>query len=190
MVGLGNPGPEYAETRHNAGYWFLDRLAARADLRFREHPRSFGQVARLVRLEHICWLLKPMTFMNHSGRSVAAFAGFYQIPSGRLLVVHDDLDLAPGTVRLKQGGGHGGHKGLRDIIAQLGEGGFWRLRLGVGHPGQRDQVTPYVLSRPPKAERGAIEAAIEEALALLPVILEGRFAIAMNQLHRRPGDGT
>lgn len=183
-MGLGNPGPEYAETRHNAGFWFLDRLAARNSLSFWEHARFYGQVARLTRAECSCWLLKPMTFMNRSGRSAAAFAGFYQIPPERMLVVHDDLDLAPGTARLKQGGGHGGHNGLRDIIAHLGEAGFIRLRLGVGHPERRELVTPYVLSPPPEAERGAIEAAIEEALELLPEILNGEFAIAMNRLHR------
>ncbi len=185
IVGLGNPGPEYAETRHNAGFWFLDRLAAHDNLSFREHPRFYGQVARLSEAGRSCWLLKPMTFMNRSGRSAAAFASFYQIPSERMLVVHDELDLAPGTVRLKQGGGHGGHNGLRDLIAQLGEAGFMRLRLGVGHPGQRERVTLYLFSRPPEAERSAIDAAIEEALELLPEILDGEFAIAMNRLHRR-----
>ena len=132
-----------------------------------------------------CWLLKPMSFMNRSGQSTAALANFYRIPPAHILVVHDELDLPPGTVRLKHGGGSGGNKGLRDIIACLGDSGFSRLRLGVGHPGQRDQVTPYLLSRPPETEREAIVAAIEAALELLPAILSGESAKVMNQLHRK-----
>jgi peptidyl-tRNA hydrolase, PTH1 family len=185
LVGLGNPGPAYAETRHNAGFWFLDRLAHRHALSFREHARFYGQVARLTLDGGSCWLLKPMIFMNRSGQSTAALANFYRIPPAHILVVHDELDLPPGTVRLKHGGGSGGNKGLRDIIACLGDSGFSRLRLGVGHPGQRDQVTPYLLSRPPETEREAIVAAIEAALELLPAILSGESAKVMNQLHRK-----
>jgi peptidyl-tRNA hydrolase, PTH1 family len=185
LVGLGNPGPAYAETRHNAGFWFLDRLAHRHALSFREHARFYGQMARLMLDGGSCWLLKPMIFMNRSGQSTAALANFYRIPPAHILVVHDELDLPPGTVRLKHGGGSGGNKGLRDIIACLGDSGFSRLRLGVGHPGQRDQVTPYLLSRPPETEREAIVAAIEAALELLPAILSGESAKVMNQLHRK-----
>jgi peptidyl-tRNA hydrolase, PTH1 family len=185
LVGLGNPGPAYAETRHNAGFWFLDRLAHRHALSFREHARFYGQVARLTLDGGSCWLLKPMIFMNRSGQGTAALANFYHIPPAHILVVHDELDLPPGTVRLKHGGGSGGNKGLRDIIACLGDSGFSRLRLGVGHPGQRDQVTPYLLSRPPETEREAIVAAIEAALELLPAILSGESAKVMNQLHRK-----
>jgi peptidyl-tRNA hydrolase, PTH1 family len=185
LVGLGNPGPAYAETRHNAGFWFLDRLAHRHALSFREHARFYGHVARLTLDGGSCWLLKPMIFMNRSGQGTAALANFYRIPPAHILVVHDELDLPPGTVRLKHGGGSGGNKGLRDIIACLGDSGFSRLRLGVGHPGQRDQVTPYLLSRPPETEREAIVAAIESALELLPAILSGESAKVMNQLHRK-----
>jgi PTH1 family peptidyl-tRNA hydrolase len=185
LVGLGNPGPAYAETRHNAGFWFLDRLAHRHVLSFREHARFYGHVARLTLDGGSCWLLKPMIFMNRSGQGTAALANFYRIPPAHILVVHDELDLPPGTVRLKHGGGSGGNKGLGDIIACLGDSGFSRLRLGVGHPGQRDQVTPYLLSRPPETEREAIVAAIESALELLPAILSGESAKVMNQLHRK-----
>jgi peptidyl-tRNA hydrolase, PTH1 family len=185
LVGLGNPGPAYAETRHNAGFWFLDRLARRHALSFREHARFYGHVARLTLDGGSCWLLKPMSFMNRSGQGTAALANFYRIPPTHILVVHDELDLPPGTVRLKQGGGSGGNKGLGDIIACLGDRGFSRLRLGVGHPGQRDQVTPYLLSRPSETEREAIVAAIEAALELLPAILSGESAKVMNQLHRK-----
>lgn len=185
LVGLGNPGPAYAETRHNAGFWFLDRLAHRHALSFREHTRFYGHVARLTLDGGSCWLLKPMIFMNRSGQGTAALANFYRIPPAHILVVHDELDLLPGTVRLKHGGGSGGNNGLRDIIACLGNSGFSRLRLGVGHPGQRDQVTPYLLSRPPETEREAIVAAIESALELLPAILSGESAKVMNQLHRK-----
>lgn len=185
LVGLGNPGPAYAETRHNAGFWFLDRLAHRHALSFREHTRFYGQVARLTLDGGSYWLLKPMIFMNRSGQGTAALANFYRIPPAHILVVHDELDLPPGTVRLKHGGGSGGNKGLQDIIACLGDSGFSRLRLGVGHPGQRDQVTPYLLSRPPETEREAIAAAIESALELLPAILSGESAKVMNQLHRK-----
>lgn len=185
LVGLGNPGPAYAETRHNAGFWFLDRLAHRHALSFREHTRFYGQVARLTLDGGSYWLLKPMIFMNRSGQGTAALANFYRIPPAHILVVHDELDLPPGTVRLKHGGGSGGNKGLQDIIACLGDSGFSRLRLGVGHPGQRDQVTPYLLSRPPETEREAIVAAIESALELLPAILSGESAKVMNQLHRK-----
>ena len=185
LVGLGNPGPAYAETRHNAGFWFLDRLAHRHALSFREHARFYGHVARLTLDGGSCWLLKPMIFMNRSGQGTAALANFYRIPPAHILVVHDELDLPPGTVRLKHGGGSGGNKGLQDIIACLGDRGFSRLRLGVGHPGQRDQVMPYLLSRPPETDREAIVAAIESALELLPAILSGESAKVMNQLHRK-----
>lgn len=185
IVGLGNPGPEYAHTRHNVGYWFVDRLSREGGCSLKHEARFFGRLGRLIVGGAGCWLLTPQTFMNLSGQSAAAFANYYQIPHESILVVHDELDLPPGTVRLKHGGGHGGHKGLRDVIAALGDGGFVRLRLGIGHPGVRERVTPYVLSRPAEDERLEIEAAIEAAAETLPSILDGDLARAMNRLHRR-----
>jgi len=189
IAGLGNPGAKYEHTRHNAGFWLLDRLAATAGVSFREESRFHGQVAVMDMAGHGCRLLKPSTFMNRSGQSVAALQQYYKIPPERVLVVHDDIDLEPGCVRLKRGGGHGGHNGLRDIIQALGSRDFHRLRIGVGHPGSRDQVVDYVLRRPPAAEREAIEDAIERALAQMPVILQGDLERAMRVLHGRKPQG-
>ena len=160
VIGLGNPGPKYADTRHNVGFWLVDRLARRYGEHLRAENRFSGEVARIRTEAGECWLLKPMTYMNHSGRAVSALARFYKIPVEQMLVVHDELDMAPGVIRLKKGGGHGGHNGLRDIISHLGSRDFWRLRIGVGHPGHRDQVVAAVLSKPTPGERKLIDGVI------------------------------
>lgn len=183
LVGLGNPGSRYEQTRHNAGFWLLDALAARTGGHFTEARRLFGETARVSLGGCDCRLLKPTTFMNRSGQAVAALARFYRIPPEAILVVHDEIDLPPGTVRLKRGGGHGGHNGLRDIIGRLGSREFLRLRLGVGHPGYKDQVVDYVLHRPPVEEQTAIESAMDEALAVLPLVVAGELEQAMHRLH-------
>ncbi len=186
IVGLGNPGPKYAETRHNAGFWFLDEIARRHGLSFRSESKFSGELARLELSGRQCWLLKPTTFMNRSGRSVGALVRFYKIAPEHLLVAHDELDLPAGTVRLKRGGGHGGHNGLRDTIAALGSRDFHRLRIGIGHPGHRDQVVDYVLSRPRAEEEALIRQAIDRAADQLQAILEGQFQQVMNLLHAKP----
>lgn len=180
IVGLGNPGPEYEKTRHNAGFWFVDTLAGDG---FRRESRFQAELARVQIGDHAVWLLKPMTFMNRSGLSVAALARFYKIPPSSILVVHDELDLPPGAARLKQGGGHGGHNGLRDIVSQLGSRDFLRLRLGIGHPGNSREVVNYVLGRPVAAEREAILAARDTAVSVMPQVLAGELQQAMNTLH-------
>ncbi len=184
IVGLGNPGSKYAQTRHNAGFWFVEQLAERYQGRFLKEPKFSAELARITVAGHALWLLKPNTFMNRSGLSVGQFLKFYKLNLEQILVAHDELDLEPGVVRLKQGGGHGGHNGLRDIIAQVGKE-FWRLRIGIGHPGHRDQVVDYVLNRPSKSEEALIHSAIERAIENLPTILESGFEQSMNQLHRR-----
>ncbi|MGH8269665.1 MAG: aminoacyl-tRNA hydrolase, partial [Steroidobacteraceae bacterium] len=155
IVGLGNPGPTYARTRHNAGFELVDELARRAGASLRHEGRHQGELGRASLAGAEVWLLKPMTFMNLSGQSVRSVAGFYRIAPQSILVAHDELDFPPGVVRLKEGGGAGGHNGLRDIMAQLGDE-FWRLRIGIGHPGDRGAVLDYVLGRPPAAEAGLI----------------------------------
>ncbi|MEE9159696.1 MAG: aminoacyl-tRNA hydrolase [Gammaproteobacteria bacterium] len=186
IVGLGNPGREYADTRHNAGFWFVDQLARQHGLEFHTEAKFYGSVCRISEDDHDCWLLKPNTFMNESGRSVAALAHFYRIPAERILIAHDEIDLPPGYVRLKEQGGHGGHNGLRDIIKHLSEDAFVRLRVGVGHPGDRDLVTPYVLGRATQAERDAIQTAIDDAMEVMPMVFEGDLQQAMNTLHAQP----
>lgn len=183
VVGLGNPGPKYAETRHNVGFWFVDELARTHNQTLRSDAKFFGEVGRITSAAGECWLLKPTTFMNHSGRAVSALCRFYRLAPENLLVVHDELDLDPGVARLKKGGGHGGHNGLRDIIGAIGSKEFLRLRLGVGHPGHRDGVVDYVLSRPAKAEQASIEDAIIEAGRHWDDILAGDLQRAMNALH-------
>ena len=185
LVGLGNPGSRYEQTRHNAGFWLLDALAARTGGHFTEARRLFGETARVSVDGHDCRLLKPTTFMNRSGQAVAAMMAYFKVPPTRLLVVHDDIDLPPGVARLKRGGGHGGHNGLRDIIKALDSRDFWRLRLGVGHPGTREEVVDYVLHPPGKSERRSIEAAIEAALEVLPLVVAGEQERAMHMLHSR-----
>lgn len=185
LVGLGNPGPRYGDTRHNAGYWLLDAVASRCAAALRATPRYFGEVGECRCGAHRLRLLKPTTFMNASGRAVAALARFYRMPAAAILVAHDDIDLPPGTVRLKRGGGDGGHKGLRDIIACLGSREFARLRIGIGHAATRDEVIDYVLRRPPANEQADIDQALERVLAEIEPLIGGEFDRVMNQLHRR-----
>jgi len=183
VVGLGNPGDRYSSTRHNAGFWFVDELARRHGGVFRSEAKFFGDACRVMAEGRDLWLLKPTTFMNRSGQSVSAFARFYKLGPEDLLVVHDELDLAPGTARLKKGGGHGGHNGLRDIASALNGPGFLRLRLGIGHPGHRDAVVDYVLDRPSRDDEAAITTAIDRAADVLPQLLSGEIQRAMNALH-------
>jgi len=186
LVGLGNPGDSYARTRHNAGFWFLEAAARKLSLRFHYEKRFFGDVADGVWRGEKLRLLKPGTYMNHSGRAVSALAGFFKTPVDRILVAHDEIDLPPGVARLKVGGGHGGHNGLRDILAQLGSPDFTRLRIGVGHPGLADEVVDYVLHRAGKAEQEEIERSIDAACDVLPDILDGNLSRAMQALHTGP----
>jgi len=184
IVGLGNPGPEYAETRHNAGFRFLDTLLPRGHT-LKAEGKFAGRVARVVIGGQEVWLLAPDTFMNHSGDAVAKFAHFYKIPLSAILVAHDELDLPPGVVRLKVGGGNGGHNGLRDVTEKLGSGDYVRLRIGIGHPGSASQVTSYVLRRAPAAEQELIDAAIARARAHLVDLVHGKFQKVMNELHAK-----
>jgi PTH1 family peptidyl-tRNA hydrolase len=186
IVGLGNPGREYEATRHNAGFWWVDAVAAQKSASLKPEKKFHGQAARLTVNARELWLLEPDTFMNASGRAVAALANFYKIGPEEILVVHDELDLPPGEVKLKQGGGHGGHNGLKDIIAHLGTPQFWRLRLGIGHPGDRAAVVNFVLNAPQRAEQALIDDAIESSLAVLPQLLAGEFPAAMMKLHTKP----
>jgi PTH1 family peptidyl-tRNA hydrolase len=183
IAGLGNPGTKYEQTRHNAGFWFVDAVARDCAVQFREENKYRSEVARCTIAGNDCRLQKPLDFMNRSGRPVAALAGFYQIPRSGILVVHDDLDLPPGTIRLKRDGGHGGHNGLRDLIPSLGGKDFLRLRIGIGHPGHRDDVTGYVLKAASREDREAIDAAIAAALGVLPDIISGNLDAAMKELH-------
>ena len=188
MAGLGNPGARYAGTRHNVGFWLADECARQRGAQFRANRPFFGEACRIEMDGASVWLLKPGTFMNRSGASVGALARYHRLPVESLLVVHDELDLAPGTVRLKRSGGHGGHNGLRDLHAQLGSDQYRRLRIGIGHPGVSSEVMNYVLGRPPAEDRAQIEAAIDAALGVLPAIVRGEFERAMNVLHTRQED--
>lgn len=189
IAGLGNPGVEYEATRHNAGFWLLDALARRLGVGFKAERRFQAETARADLDGHACHLLKPVTYMNRSGQAVAALARYYRIPVERILVVHDEIDLPAGTARLKRGGGHGGHNGLRDIIEAFGGAvGFLRLRLGVGRPASSDEVVNYVLRAPSATDRTLILGAIDDALAVLPLVVAGQTERAMNRLHRRQVD--
>jgi len=183
IVGLGNPGPEHANTRHNAGFRFVDALAAQAGVRFGLESKLFGETARIDIGGRTVWLLKPATFMNLSGKSVAAALRYWKIEPEEALLAHDELDLAPGTARLKFDGGHGGQNGLRDTIQHLGHGKFHRLRIGIGHPGHKDRVTGWVLGKPGKDDAVLIDRAIDDALAALPLAVAGDINEAMKQLH-------
>ncbi len=184
IAGLGNPGPEYENTRHNAGARLVEQLARQKGIQLAPERKYSGLTGCFSGPEGNVRLLIPTTFMNRSGQAVAALAGFYRIPPEAILVVHDELDLLPGTARLKQGGGHGGHNGLRDIIASLGnQNSFHRLRLGIGHPGQKQLVSAYVLGRAPRSEQDKLQDSIDLALASLPDILSGNWTRAMQQLH-------
>jgi PTH1 family peptidyl-tRNA hydrolase len=189
IVGLGNPGPTYARTRHNAGFELVDELARRTGVSLRHEARHQGELARASIGGTDVWLLKPLTYMNLSGQSARSVAGFYRIPPQSILVAHDELDFPPGAVRLKEGGGAGGHNGLRDLIAQLGDD-FWRLRIGIGHPGDRGEVLDYVLGRPPAAEAALIHEAVLAAADAVPVMLSDGAQKAMNRLHARGGAGS
>jgi PTH1 family peptidyl-tRNA hydrolase len=182
IVGLGNPGPEHLLTRHNAGFWFVDALAAKAGARFRSHTKFQGEICRTQLADGEVTLLKPMTYMNRSGLAIRALVDYLKVPASEVLVVHDELDLAVGGVRFKFGGGAGGHNGLRDTITHLGAD-FWRLRLGIGHPGDKSEVIDYVLRRAPKEEEERLLVAVGEALPALQVFLELGAERAMNDLH-------
>ncbi len=182
IVGLGNPGAEYQRTRHNAGFWFVDRLAHDAGAAWRRETRYQCELAKVRVADQELWLLKPQTFMNRSGAAVQSVAAFQRILPQQILVVHDEIDLPPGVARLKQGGGHGGHNGVRDVIACLGAD-FWRLRLGVGHPGSKDQVIDSVLGRASATEQSLIDASLQCALEVMPLLVRGETQKAMHQLH-------
>jgi PTH1 family peptidyl-tRNA hydrolase len=186
IVGLGNPGPQYEATRHNAGFWWIDDVAAAHGVALGVESKFFGTAGRMRIAGHEAWLLKPATFMNASGRSVAALTNFYKIPPAAVLVVHDELDLLPGSAKLKKGGGHGGHNGLKDIAAALGTPDFWRLRLGIGHPGDRNAVVNYVLHQPSQEDMQLIEQGSDASLTVLPSLLAGKFEDAMLKLHTKP----
>ena len=184
IVGLGNPGSQYQRTRHNVGFWLIDHLADATRTTLREESRFSAEIGATVLGGRRIVLLKPTTYMNLSGQAVGAYTRYFKIAPANVLVVHDELDLPPGTVRLKRGGGHGGHNGLRDITAQIG-GDFLRLRIGIGHPGSADKVVDYVLGSPASPERDSIEDAIARGLAVLPAVIEGQDEKIMNQLNRR-----
>jgi PTH1 family peptidyl-tRNA hydrolase len=188
IVGLGNPGPEHAETRHNAGFWCVDALTRRVNGSVRAHARYQGEVGRVQLAGQEVWLLKPTTYMNRSGVAVRAVADYLRIPMDQILVVHDELDLPCGALRLKQGGGAGGHNGLKDIIAHVGEG-FWRMRVGIGHPGSRDQVVDFVLRRASAAEQRLLDDAVDVAAASIERVLIDGAEKVMNGLHRRVAEG-
>ncbi len=187
IVGLGNPGAKYAETRHNAGFWFLDLLAKRSGAVFRTQSKFHAELAKTGWYGQDCILVKPMTFMNHSGQAVRAVVDYYKISSDRLLIVYDEIDLPPGVARLKQGGGHGGHNGLRDIFRHNRGHEFLRLRIGIGHPGLKDAVTGYVLSRPSAEQELLTRRVISDAADLMREVLGGEVSKAMKTLHTMKG---
>lgn len=183
IVGLGNPGPQYANTRHNVGFWLAEKLCETFRATLAPEGKFKGHVGLIQAGQHSCRILLPMTYMNRSGEAVLAIANFYKILPNEILVVHDELDLPVGSARLKFDGGHGGHNGLRDIDARLNTKGFYRLRLGIGHPGNKDDVSDYVLHRPSKSDEQNILSAIDHALSVLPDVLTGNIDKAMNVLH-------
>jgi peptidyl-tRNA hydrolase, PTH1 family len=186
IVGLGNPGPDYSETRHNAGFWFCERLARELGASFSRESRYHGLVAKCRVAGADFFLLMPQTFMNRSGQSVQALAHFYRIAPAEMLVVHDELDIPPGQLRLKFGGGLGGHNGLKDITAHLGTQDYWRLRVGIGHPGDRNEVVNYVLKPPRKEEAGEIDAALDRALLAWPLLAKAEFNAATQRINSKP----
>ena len=183
LVGLGNPGPEYEHTRHNAGFWFIDEAARRLGATLQMERGHFGLMARTSVRGQALWLLEPQTFMNRSGQSVASLARFFKISPDEVLVVHDELDLPPGEAKLKSGGGHAGHNGLRDIHAQLGSGDYWRLRIGIGHPGDKAEVANWVLKKPAPDQREALLSSIDRAVRAVPDLLADRMDKATAQIH-------
>ncbi len=183
IVGLGNPGQQYQKTRHNAGAWLIDQLANQLNTPLKNETKFSGAIAKAQIDTQACWLLKPSGYMNHNGQSIAAITRFYKIPAEAILVAHDELDFPAGTIRIKQGGGHGGHNGLRDTISALGSKNFMRLRIGIGHPGQSDDVSPYVLSAPSKHDQQRIQAAIDDGLSIIEPLITGNTEQAIHQLH-------
>ena len=183
FVGLGNPGPDYEATRHNAGFWWLDALARELKAPLVLDKAYHGQVARTTVNGQTVWLLKPLTFMNVSGKSVAALARFFKVAPEEVLVAHDELDISAGQVKLKFGGSHAGHNGLRDIHAQLGSANYWRLRLGVGHPGDKAEVVNWVLKKPPLEQRQAIDACVDRSMKAVPELLKGEMEKATMLIH-------
>ena len=185
IVGLGNPGSKYTETRHNAGFWFVEELAAASGCPFRPEKKFHGELTKVSIAGNDIWLLKPDTFMNRSGLAVKSLMSFYRLKPENLLVAHDEIDLPPGTIKLKTGGGHGGHNGLRDIISHLGTKDFHRLRVGVGHPGNKDDVVDYVLRRPSHDDRLMIDQSVSNAREVMPILAEGSLEKAMHKLHTK-----
>ena len=181
VVGLGNPGKDYARTRHNAGFWLVERFASSSGIALRKDPKFQALVGRHE--SSGAWLLLPQSFMNASGRPVQMLAGFFKLKPDEILVVHDELDFPPGTAKIKQGGGIAGHNGLKDISQRLATHDYWRLRIGIGHPGNKDVVADYVLQKPSAEDRAAIDATLDRALAVLPQILSGDLQGAMQKLH-------
>ena len=191
VAGFGNPGSEYTNTRHNAGFWFLDELAARHGATFNLDKRFFASVASAQIAGRKVMLVKPMNFMNNSGQGLAAVARFFKIDSRKILVAHDELDLSPGEIRIKKAGGHGGHNGLRDSVAKLGNGDFWRLRIGIGHPGHKSAVSGYVLKRAPADQQRFMDEAIDLAMSESDTIIDGDINVATKVLHtHKPDNGT
>ena len=183
IVGLGNPGTEHAQTRHNAGFWFADRLTLDFNCQFSSDSKLHGDLARISSGGIDCRLIKPSTFMNESGRAVQAVLDYYKIEVDEMLVAHDEIDLDYGIARLKKGGGHGGHNGLRDIINKTGSLDFMRLRIGVGHPGSRDSVTPHVLGRPCQEDKKLIDESLDNSLNVMSLVFKGELEKAMQELH-------
>jgi PTH1 family peptidyl-tRNA hydrolase len=183
IVGLGNPGPEHTRTRHNAGFWFVDALAEKSGVRFGLESKLFGETAKVEIAGQNVWLLKPATFMNLSGKSVTAALRYWKIEPEEALIAHDELDLPAGTPRLKFDGGAGGQNGIRDIVRLLGHGKFARLRIGIGHPGHKDRVTPWVLGKPGRDDEAAILRGIDDAIDVLPLAVSGDFNEAMKRLN-------
>ncbi len=182
IVGLGNPGSEYAQTRHNAGFWFIEQLADKYGITLKNDPKFHGISGRGNIEGHDVRLLLPTTFMNRSGQSVVPFAKFYQIAPEAILIAHDELDMNPGVIRLKTGGGHGGHNGLRDIVPHIGPN-FNRLRIGIGHPGSKEKVSGHVLGKAPSSEQSLMDAAIDHALSKVKLLVQGQVPQAMNQIN-------
>jgi PTH1 family peptidyl-tRNA hydrolase len=189
FVGLGNPGPEYADTRHNAGFWWIDAAARKLGASLQVERNYYGLCGRVNNAPGAAgpiWLLQPMTFMNLSGKAVAPLARFFKIAPEEILAIHDELDLEPGQMKFKQGGGNGGHNGLKDMQAQLGSANFWRLRLGIGHPGHKDEVAGFVLRKPPLAERELLEDCIDKSMGALELLLAGQMDKALAAIHAKP----
>ena len=185
IVGLGNPGSQYTNTRHNAGFWFVDALCKKYGFDLKDNKKFYGEAANVDINNHSVWLLKPMTYMNHSGKALQSITQFYKIKPEEILVAYDELDLPPGTVKLKKGGGHGGHNGLRDIISLIGSNEFYRIRLGIGHPGHKSKVVSWVLNRASSDDEISINNAIDKSLAVLEDLLDGQLEKATRELHTR-----